>query len=283
MKISNRAKLPEWMPSLARQAPIFAELIRSHPQVAGRLHKLMSIVGYDCIRRPVAQRELRTVGYPLSTLYAWEDRSNDDPASLANGSRRRKTAPQRTARTPEVRAEIKHFRGHFVWGIEKLWKTLRWSGHQISMASVGRVLQELLENNEIKRIRFRKDPEARKGMRKRNRKPRYCKRGIPAKAGRVGQLIKMDMMYVGLPCGGKIYYISAVDVYSRRIWSRIYTSPSASNAADLLRQTSKDVDIEQIQVDGGSESRCAFETACKQICLLAFPRVISVECRITQG
>jgi len=80
----------------------------------------------------------------------------------------------------------------------------------------------------------------------------------------------MDTMHVGLPCGGKIYYISAVDVYSRRVWSRIYTSPSSANAADLLRQISNEIDIEQIQVDGGSEFRGTFETACKQIGLRLF-------------
>jgi len=144
-------------------------------------------------------------------------------------------------------------------------------------------VQEPLAKGKIEALHFRKDPEVRKGTRKRNRKPRYGKRGISVKAGRVGQLIKMDTMHVGLPCGGKIYYISAVDVYSRRVWSRIYTSPSAANAADLLRQISSDVDIEQIQVDGGSEFRGTFETACKQIGLLAFPSVISDGCRITRG
>jgi len=133
------------------------------------------------------------------------------------------------------------------------------------MASVGRVEKEPPASGEIVPIRFRKDPEARKGTRKRNRKLRYGKRGIPAKGSRMGQPVKMDTMHVGLPCGEKIYYISAVDVYLRRVWSRIYTSPSAANAADLLHQISNDVDIEQIQVDGGSEFCGTFETACKQI------------------
>jgi len=105
MKISSRTKLPEWMASLARQAPVFAELIRSHPEVAERLHAIIRFREART-RLPVAQAA-RAVGYPLSRLYAREGRFNDDPVSLANGSRRRKTAPQRTARTPEVRAAIK--------------------------------------------------------------------------------------------------------------------------------------------------------------------------------
>jgi len=38
MKISNRTKLHEWIAIWARQAPVFAGLIRSHPEVAERLH-----------------------------------------------------------------------------------------------------------------------------------------------------------------------------------------------------------------------------------------------------
>jgi len=115
------------------------------------------------------------------------------------------------------------------------------------------------------RVRLAKNQEAHEGTRKRYMKSRYGKRGISARAVRVGQLIKMDTMHVGLLGGEKIYCISAVDVYSRRAWFRIYTSPSAANAADLLDRISKDIDIEQIQVSGGSKFCGSFETACKQI------------------
>jgi len=108
---------------------------------------------------------------------------------------------------------VKDMRARFAWGIDRLWIALRRAGHRISMASVGRVEKELPASGEIVPIRFRKDPEARKGTRKRNRKLRYGKRGIPAKGSRMGQPVKMDTMHVGLPCGEKIYYISAVDVY----------------------------------------------------------------------
>jgi len=44
----------------------------------------------------------------------------------------------------------------------------------------------------------------------------------------------------------------------------------AVNAADLLRQISKDTNSEQIQVDGGTEFRGTLETACKEIGLRLF-------------
>jgi len=203
MKISNRTKLPEWIAVRARRAPVFAGLIRSHPEVAGRLHAPIRFRETKP-RLPVAQAA-QAVGRPQSTLYAREGRFDGDPSSLADRSRRRKTVPQRTARTLEARAAILDMRTRFARGIEKLRKTLRRAGHQIAQANVGRVVQELLANGEIEPIRFRKNPEARKSAQKRNRKPRHGKRGIPAEATVVGQLIKMDTMHVGLPGGGKIY------------------------------------------------------------------------------
>jgi len=41
MKISNRTKLPEWIVVWARQVPVFADLIRSHLEVAERMHAII--------------------------------------------------------------------------------------------------------------------------------------------------------------------------------------------------------------------------------------------------
>jgi len=122
MKIPNRTKLPEWIAVWARRAPAFSELIQSHPEVAERPYALIRIREAKT-RFPVAQAA-RAVGYPPSTLYAWEGRFAGDPASLTDRSRCRKTEPRRTARTPQVQAAIKRMRTHFAWGNEKLWKTL---------------------------------------------------------------------------------------------------------------------------------------------------------------
>jgi len=54
MKIPNRTKLPEWIAVWARQAPVFAELIRSHPEVAERLHAIIRFHEAKT-RLPVAQ------------------------------------------------------------------------------------------------------------------------------------------------------------------------------------------------------------------------------------
>jgi len=71
-----------------------------------------------------------------------------------------------------VQAAIKHMRSCFAWGNAKLWNTLRKAGHQIFMASTRRVVQELLANNEIKSIRFRKDTDALKWRRSVHRRIR---------------------------------------------------------------------------------------------------------------
>jgi len=65
--------------------------------------------------------------HPRSTLYDWDALYKGDPASLVNGSRRRKTVPARTVRTPEFRAAILKMRKRFAWGIEKICATL-WHG-----------------------------------------------------------------------------------------------------------------------------------------------------------
>jgi len=60
--------LPEWIAARARQASVFADLIRSHPDVAERLHALIRFRETKN-RLPVAQAA-QAVSYPQSSLYA---------------------------------------------------------------------------------------------------------------------------------------------------------------------------------------------------------------------
>jgi len=97
----KQRKLPAWVARWAQRDRAFAALIFRHPEVAERL---------DAVERfrnakdslPSAQGA-RAVGYPRSTLYDWDALYKEDPASLVNGSRRRKTAPARILRTAELR------------------------------------------------------------------------------------------------------------------------------------------------------------------------------------
>jgi len=202
----------------------------------------------------------QAVGYPQSTLYDWDALYKGDPASLVNGSRRRKTAPTRTVRTPELRAAILKMRKRFVWGIEKICATLQEAGWKVSETSVGRVVQELLASGKIKRITYAK---VHKGKRKRKKQDRYGQRGVGAKPTRARELPKMDTMHVTTPRGEKQYFISVIDAHTQQAWSEVYTSPSAANAADLLRRIYEDIKPEQMQVDGGSEFRRRYEQVCK--------------------
>jgi len=198
------------------------------------------------------------VGYPQSTLYGWDALYKGDPASLVNDSRRRKTVPARTVRTPELRAMILKMRKRFAWGIEKICATLQETGWKVSETSAGRVVQELLASGKMKRISYAK---VHKGRRK--KQDHYGERGGGAKPTRAGELLKMDTMHVTTPSGEKQYFISVIDAHTRQAWSEVYTSPSAANAADLLRRIYEDIKPEQMQVDGGSEFLGCYEQVCK--------------------
>jgi len=104
-----------------------------------------------------------------------------------------------------------------------------------------------------------------KGTRKRKKQDRYGERGVGAKPTKAGELLKMDTMHVTTPGGEKQYFISAVDAHTRRVWSDVYTSPSAANATDLLRRIYEDIKPEQMQVDSGSEFRRCYEKVCKHV------------------
>jgi len=83
--------ITEWIAVWLRRSPVFAELIRSHPEVVERLHALIRF----CEAKPwlLAAQSARAVGYLQSPLYAWESRFDGDPVSFADRLRR-KTAPQ---------------------------------------------------------------------------------------------------------------------------------------------------------------------------------------------
>jgi len=247
MRRPKQRKLPAWIARWAQRDRAFAALICLHPGVAERLGASL----------PSAQAA-QTVGCPRSTLYDWDALYKGDPASLVNSLRRRKTAPAWTVRAPELRAAILKMRKRFTWGIEKICATLQEAGWKVSEISVGHVVRDLLASGKIKRISYAK---VQKGKRK--QQDHYGERGDGAKPTRAGELLKMDTMHVTTPGGEKQYFISAVDAHTRRIWSVVYTSPSAANAADLLRRIYEDIKPEQMQVDGGSEFHVCYEKVCK--------------------
>jgi transposase InsO family protein len=86
------------------------------------------------------------------------------------------------------------------------------------------------------------------------------------KKKRSGFLIQVDTICIWWK-GIKRYIITAIDVFSKIAFARVYKSPSSYNAADfLLRLNYLFQDrIENIQTDNGSEFAKYFERACQYL------------------
>jgi len=243
---------------LTQRDRAFAALIFRHPEVAERLDAVEWFRNAKASLSSV--QTAYAVGYLRSTLYGWDALCKGDPVSLVNDSRRCKTAPVGTVRMPELRATTQKLRKHFAWGIEQICTTLHQAGWKASETSVGRVVQEILASDKIKRISFAK---VHKSKRKRKKQERYGECWISAKPTGAVELFKMDTVHMNTPSGEKLYFISAVDAHTRQTWFDVYTSPSATNATDLLRHIYEGTKPEQIKVDGSSEFRGCYEQVCK--------------------
>jgi transposase InsO family protein len=202
------------------------------------------------------------VGGARSTLYRWLAAFNKDgPLGLEPKSRRPKTAPDRSVRTPKFAAIVEALCLQFrAWGKRKIRRLLP-KEHQASESSVGRVMKSLRDRGAIgycprHRVRF--------GRRKTPRPhAKRLPRGERLHASVPGEAVQLDTMKRVVPGGRDVVQFNAVDVCSRWAATHIATRATAKCAADFL-----DAVIAQcpfpilgLQVDGGSEFMAEFEAA----------------------
>ncbi len=92
------------------------------------------------------------------------------------------------------------------------------------------------------------------------------------KSKQAGELIQVDHMSVGLPSGFSIKEFKAACPVTDMVILKAYSRASSRTAKDFLHYLIKasPFKIISIHVDGGSEFRDEFETACEQLKLPLF-------------
>ena len=209
---------------------------------------------------------LEAIAWSKSTYYRWRHRYQlvgvEGLCSRSHTPRCRRQ-PQWTRQHEQ---QVLHLRRRFpLWGRRKLWKVLqREQGFPLSISTVGRIVNQLLRSHRIKPVSFyygRVKPKQRRVFKHHSKRWTY---GMKAK--KPGELIQIDHMSIGFNNGITVKEFKASCPVTGMTFTRAYSKATSRNARDFLRYLFAQCpfDILSIQVDGGSEFRDEFETACEQ-------------------
>jgi len=203
-----------------------------------------------------ADQAAHAVGVPRSTLYRWEEepvpKSRRPHRVRANGWSR------------ELRAEVERMRLDFpFWGKDKLGPLLRKAGFDVSNATVGRILKQLVERGRVTPV-----PELiRKAGRKSPAKarPHAIRKPKDVTFEQPGDVVQIDTLTLAIAPGRTVKHFDAYDVFAKWTVARPYARATAANAADFLDKVTAEMPwpIKAIQIDGGSEFMAEFEIACR--------------------
>ena len=161
-----------------------------------------------------------------------------------------------TSSTPEAASSAKR----------KIWKVLsRDQGFTLSISTLGRLLKKLLRLNRIVPVAFyfgRIKPKRRRPFKHHAKRWKY---GM--KARQPGELMQVDHMSVSFTEGFALKEFKATCPVTGTTIMRTYSSASSRNAKrflDYLIAQLPDA-LVSVQVDGGSEFRDEFESACQAL------------------
>ena len=151
-----------------------------------------------------------------------------------------------------------------MWGKAKLVVLLRREGFKVSQATVGRILAHLVKRGAVESVpmlRRRKGAAARPWQRRHAiRLPKGLKPTSP------GEVVQVDTLSINLRPNVAIKHFTAYDPVSRFTAAKAFGRATATCAADFLEKLISDLPftVKAIQVDGGSEFKAEFETACQK-------------------
>ena len=206
-----------------------------------------------------AAKTCRYFGISRKTFYAWRRRYQ--PYRLESletrSSRPKKTRGWEVSRTQEFRA-LALRKQHIRYGKEKL-KILYQEQYRepISSWKIQRVIEKhglYYHPQKIERRRIK-------------RRHNQAKKRITElkKQGRGGFLIALDGITM-IRAGMRRYILTAIDIYSKIAFARMYTSKHSKHAADFLKRIHYLLEgkMENIQTDNGSEFAKDFRDAIEQ-------------------
>jgi putative transposase len=204
-----------------------------------------------------AEQAAKAVGQARATLYRWEKR----PELRSRRPRR----VRGKSWTPALVEAVEHLRGdNPMWGKRKLAVLLRREGFAVSVSTVGRIIAHLVARGAIVAVPIlRRKPGQRRWRLLDRRHARRLPKGL--KADKPGALVQIDTLFVNVRPDRAIKHFTAYDPVAKWTVGSVATRTTAQCASALLDKLIAEAPfkIEGIQVDGGSEFRADFETACQ--------------------
>ena len=208
---------------------------------------------------------LTHIGISRRTLYRWK-------AALAAGGQRglapKSTRPRqlrvRRWSDRDVKAVMDMRRKYPFMGKARIQGMLERRGVQLSVSTVGRILERALAAGAIRPASF---CEGRLTSKRRRVFARWARRWkYGTRARHAGELVQIDhMSYTRDGCAIKEF--RAICPVSRFMVARVYARATAGNARRFLLDLLDTLPfpLASIQVDGGSEFMADFERACEQL------------------
>lgn len=200
----------------------------------------------------------RAVGVPRATLYRWEKR----PEPLS----RRPLRVRQPRWSPALAEAVEELRlDNPMWGKRKIAVLLAREGFMTSVSTVGRILRRLVARGAVVPVPLlRRKPGGRRF--RYNNKERHARR-LPKglRPSLPGQLVQIDTLFINIRPGKAIKHFTAYDPVAKWTLAKVAASATATNATALLDKLIAEAPfpITGIQVDGGSEFKAEFETACQ--------------------
>lgn len=206
------------------------------------------------------------LGVSRATLYRWQRAYRQrglvglEPCSKAPRHRRRPTWSR------SLEQHVLKLRRRFpTWGKRPIAAVLKRDyGLNVSTSMVGRILKALLTRKKICPVAFHQGRVKVKKARRFNGHAKRWHQGL--KATKPGELLQIDHACVNLESGRSVKHFEASCPLTKVTGAQVYSRATARTARQFLKHLQKTLPfpIYSIQVDGGSEFRAEFETACEK-------------------
>ncbi len=199
----------------------------------------------------------QAISQPLATLYRWQKQLK--PKSTRPHSVRKSTRDSKL-----VLAVERLRKTHPMWGRDKLAPLVWREGFDASIASVGRIIEDLVERGVVQSV-----ADLRKGTRHAPRKHKrtYAKR-LPkgTKPTKPGEIVQVDTVHINLVPGKSIRHFTGYCPVAKWTVAEARNRATATAASLFLDKLLADMPftVEGIQVDGGSEFMAEFEAECEK-------------------
>jgi putative transposase len=246
--------------------------ISSAPQLSETARRRLRWIEYYLAHGQRVRLTCRHFGLSFATFYLWWRRY--DPRRLESledewATRRPRHVRHSLMPAPLV-ARIRAVREQYPrWGKAKLVVLLRREGWRVSASTVGRTLRRLRALGQLHEPAI-----VRSGRRWRRRRARPYAQRLPwgYVPTRPGDLVEIDATPIEVLPGLRRIHFTARDVVSRKDVLSVADRQTSQAAERMLREAFHrfGFPVRAVQIDGGSEFKATFETACQELGMKLF-------------